>query len=140
MIFLDTSILIAVAQVSHARHTASLEVWNSCRRKDSAIGAHTLAELYNCLTGMPPPLRIRPRDAALAIETFLRRLTPIVLTAEDYQDALSRAARLGIAGGMIYDLLLLQCARKCRASKIYTWNLQHFRAAAPDLSERIATP
>lgn len=140
MIFLDTSVLIAVAQVSHEHHKASLEVWNCCTRKDSAIGAHTLAELYNTLTGMPPALRLRPRDAMVAVETFLQRLTPIALTAEDYADALMRAAQAGLTGGIIYDALLLECARICKAREIYTWNLRHFRAAAPDLAERIITP
>lgn len=140
MIFLDTSVLIAVAQVSHDRHAASLELWNGCTRNDTAIGAHTMAELYSSLTGMPPALRLRPRDAALAIETFLRRLTSIALTAEEYSAALARAAQLGLTGGIIYDALLLECARKCGAEEIYTWNLRHFRAAAPDLAERIVTP
>ena len=140
MIFLDTSVLVAVAQVSHEHHKPSLELWNRCTRGDSAISAHTLADLYNILTGMPPALRLRPRDAALAIETFLQRLTPIALTAEEYAGAVVRAAQLGLTGGIIYDALLLEGARKCEADPIYTWNLRHFRAAAPDLANRIVTP
>ncbi len=140
MIFLDTSVLVAVAQVSHDHHKASLELWNGCTRKDTAVGAHTLAELYNTFTGMPPALRLRPRDAMLAIETFLQRLTPIALTPDEYEAALTRTAQLGLTGGIIYDALLLECARKSGAEQIYTWNLRHFRAAAPDLAERIVTP
>lgn len=140
MIFLDTSVLIAVAQVSHERHKASLELWNGCERRDTAISVHTLAELYNTLTGMPPALRLRPRDAVLAIETFLQRLTPIALTPEEYVVALRRTAEAGLTGGIVYDALLLECARKCEAEAIYTWNLRHFRAAAPDLAERIVSP
>jgi predicted nucleic acid-binding protein len=41
---------------------------------------------------------------------------------------------------MIYDALLLACARKANADRIYTWNLRHFRALAPDLAERIVAP
>lgn len=140
MIFLDTSVLVAVAQVSHDRHNASVELWNRCSRKDTAVSVHTLAELYNSLTGMPPALRLRPRDAALAIETFLQRLTPIALTPEEYGSVITRTAQLGLTGGIIYDALLIECARKCEADQIYTWNLRHFRAAAPDMAERILHP
>ena len=140
MIFLDTSVLVAVAQVSHDCHKASLELWNGCTRNDTAISAHSAAELYNTFTGMPPALRLRPRDAALAIETFLQRLTPIALTPDEYGNVITRTAQLGLTGGIIYDALLIECARKCKADPIYTWNLRHFRAAAPDLAERIVTP
>jgi predicted nucleic acid-binding protein len=140
VIFLDTSVLVAVAQVSHEHHKASLELWNGCTREDTAISVHTMAELYNSLTGMPPALRLRSRDAVLAIETFLQRLTPIALTPDEYGVALRRTAELGLTGGIIYDALLLECARKCGAEEIYTWNLRHFRAVAPDLAERIITP
>jgi predicted nucleic acid-binding protein len=140
VIFLDTSVLVAVAQVSHDHHKASLELWNGCTRQDTAISAHTVAELYSTFTGMPPALRLRPRDAVLAIETFLQRLTPITLTAEEYGVALRRTAELGLTGGIVDDALLLECARKCGAEEIYTWNLRHFRAAAPDLAEHIISP
>jgi len=140
VIFLDTSVLVAVAQVSHERHKASVELWNGCERKDTAVSAHTLAELYNTLTGMPPALRLRPRDAVLAIETFLKRVMPIALTPEEYVAALRRTTEGGLTGGIVYDALLLKCARKCEAEPIYTWNLRHFQAVAPDLAERIVTP
>lgn len=140
MIFLDTSVLVAVAHTSHDRHQRSLELWNRCARKDTAVSVHTLAELYSSLTGMPPAFRIPPRDAVLAVETFLQRLTPISLTPDDYTSAIARAARLGLSGGILYDVLLLECARKCKARKIYTWNVRHFRLAAPDLSDRIVAP
>lgn len=140
MIFLDTSVLVAVAQVSHEHHKASLELWNGCTRKGTAVGAHTLAELYNAFTGMPPALRLRPRDGVVAIETFLQRVTPIALTPEEYVVALRRTAEPGLTGGILYDALLLECARKCDAEQIYTWNLRLFRVAAPDLAERIVSP
>jgi predicted nucleic acid-binding protein len=89
---------------------------------------------------MPPPLRLAPRDAVLAVETFLQRLTPVALTAEEYMETLRRTANLGRSGGIIYDALLLACARKIQAEKIYTWNVRHFQMAAPDLAERIVTP
>jgi len=41
---------------------------------------------------------------------------------------------------MIYDALLLACARKCGADVIYTFNTDHFVRIAPDLAERIQAP
>lgn len=89
---------------------------------------------------MPPALRLAPRDAVLAVETFLLRLTPVTLTAEEYMETLRRAANFGRAGGIIYDALLLACARKVQAEQIYTWNVKHFQMVAPDLAHRIMTP
>ena len=140
MIFLDTSVLIATAQVSHTHHGPSRALWNRCTAGQTAVSTHALAEIYSTLTAMPPALRLAPRDAVLAVETFLKRLTPVVLSAEEYMETLRGAANLGHSGGMIYDALHLACARKIGAEQIYTWNVRHFRAIAPDLAERIVTP
>lgn len=140
MIFLDTSVLIATAQVSHERHRPSRDLWNQCTRQNTGISTHTIAEVYNTLTAMPPSLRLAPRDAVLAVETFLQRLSPVTLSADEYMETLRRTANLGHSGGMIYDALILACARKAQAEKIYTWNVKHFKMAAPDLADRIVTP
>jgi len=140
VIFLDTSVLIAVAQKNHEHHAPSRRLWDRCSRKTSAASVHTLAELYSALTSMPPVFRLRPLDAVLAIETFLQRLTPIELNSDDYLETFRRAAPLGLSGGIIYDALHLTCARKCRAKQIFTLNLQHFRTLAPDLAGRIVQP
>ena len=140
MIFLDTSVLIATAQVSHERHKPSRELWKLCVRHPAALSTHTIAELFHSLTAMPPALRLAPRDAVLAVETFLQRLTPVALSAEEYMETLRLTANLGHSGGMIYDALLLACARKVKAEQIYTWNVKHFQMIAPDLAERIVTP
>lgn len=140
MIFLDTSVLFAVAQVSHEHHSACRALWNRCARKNTAVSVHALAELYSGLTSLPPAFRLRPPDAILAIETFLMRATPIELNADEYVAAFRRAASLGLSGGIVYDALHLACARKCAARQIYTLNLRHFRTVAPDLATRILRP
>jgi predicted nucleic acid-binding protein len=140
VIFLDTSVLVSVAQVGHERHTASRELWNQCTGHLAAISTHTIAEVFSTLTAMPPVLRLAPSDAVLALETFLKRLTPVTLSSEEYMEALGRTANLGHSGGIVYDALHLACARKVRAERIYTWNLRHFRLVAPDLADRIMTP
>ena len=140
MIFLDTSVLVAIAHVNHEGHPASRALWNTCSAAGTAVSVQALAELYGALTAMPPALCISPRNAVLAVETFLKRLTPVELTGEEYLETLRRTASLGYTGGMICDVLHLACARKVDARRIYTWNVRHFHRAAPDLKERILTP
>ena len=67
-------------------------------------------------------------------------MTVVPLSAEDYAATLRETARMGLAGGIVFDALLLACARKVDAERIYTWNVRHFRMVAPDLAERIVTP
>jgi predicted nucleic acid-binding protein len=140
VIFLDTSVLIATAQVSHEHHAPSRGLWNQCARDVSAVSTHTIAELYDTLTSMPRALRLTPRDTVLAVETFLKRLTPITLSADEYIATLERTAKLGHTGGMIYDALHMASARKIGAEQIYTWNIRHFQTVAPDLADRVVTP
>jgi predicted nucleic acid-binding protein len=140
VIFLDTSVLIATAQVNHEHHTASCQLWNRCTAQLAAVSTHTLAEVYSTLTSMPPVLRLAPCDAVTALEVFLKRLTPVTLTAEEYMETLAKTASMGHSGGMIYDALHLACARKIGAEQIFTCDVRHFRMLAPDLAERIVTP
>jgi predicted nucleic acid-binding protein len=140
VIFLDTSVLVATAQVNHEHHKRSETLWNHCTRQGSAVSTHTMAEVYNTLTAMPPGLRLSPRDGVLAVETFLQRLTLVTLTPDEYIETLRRTANLGLSGGIIYDALHMAGARKVDAAQIYTWNVRHFKLVAPDLAERILTP
>lgn len=140
MIFLDTSVLISIAQVGHIHHRPSRDLFNSLSRESSTISSHTIAETYATLTAMPPTLRLAPLDAVAAIEAFLERLTPIPISSEEYLESLRNTARLGHSSGMIYDALHLASARKVDAQRIYTWNVRNFRSLAPDLADRIITP
>jgi len=64
----------------------------------------------------------------------------VTLTEEDYFLTVRDSARAGRIGGIIYDALLLACARKVNADRIHTWNIGHFRMIAPDLAGRIVEP
>jgi len=140
VIFLDTSVLVAIAQVDHIHHVPSRELWNGCVANETAVSAHTLAEFYSSVTSMPSGIRLSGRDSMLALETFLRRIAPIALTANEYIETLKSCATTGLTGGTIYDALHVACARKANSEWIYTWNVRHFRMVAPDLAERIVEP
>jgi len=101
---------------------------------------HSLAELFNVLSGRPLPQRMPPLDAAKVVAHTAQRFKAIGLTASEYLEAVEGLAGLGHSGGMIYDALIVAGARKAKANRIYTLNPRHFRLIAPDLSSRIIEP
>lgn len=140
MAFYDTSVLVAAFDEEHLHHRASFRSLEGAEIGSAACAAHTLAELYAVVSRLPGTRRQRPAQAWLLVQNALERLTVVALTSEEYAATIRKAADDGHAGGMVYDALLLQCARKAKAGKIYTWNVRHFRAIAPDLAERIGEP
>lgn len=138
--FLDTSVLIAAVRTADLRHSASGKLLRTCSAENAACAAHTLAEVYASLTGMRPPNRFRPTQAMQLLDEFRRKFRCVELTADEVLETARRVAALGLPGGIIYDALLMSCARKANADRIYTWNVRHFQMVAPDLAERIVTP
>ena|SRR5207253_1908046 len=138
--FLDTSVLIAAFWSGHANHEASIRLLGAAHKKQSACGIHSLAETYAGMTALPVRPRILPEQAMLFVEEVRARLTLITLDSEEYFETIRHAATHQITSGRIYDSLLLRCAAKAKAKTIYTWNLKHFQAIAPELADRIRTP
>lgn len=138
--FFDTSVLVAAFWGSHPDHLASLDLFASAAKNQSACGIHTVAEVYSAMTSLPVTPAVGPEQALLFVEDLRNRLTLVQLDQEDYYSTIRAAALRGLTGGRIYDALLLRCAAKCGARTIYTWNLRHFRAIAPELAGRIRTP
>jgi predicted nucleic acid-binding protein len=136
----DTSVLMAAVREADHRHEISYKRLMQFAPQEAACAAHSLAELYAALTGMKPPNRIRPDQAVLIVEQFRANLDCVALTAEETFQAIQRTAALKLPGGIIYDTLILACARKVQAERIYTWNVKHFQLVAPDLAGRIMTP
>ena len=108
--------------------------------QSACCAAHSLAELYSSLTGMRPPYRFRPEHAIVVLDQVRTSLQCIPLSAEEVFQTIHETAILKLPGGIIYDALLMACARKVDAKRIYTWNEKHFRMVAPDLADRIVTP
>lgn len=140
MIFVDTNVIIAAMTPSDARHEVCINALATADRRGGCCAAYSLAEIFSVLSGRPGKIRLAPLDAATATAHIQRRYTPIALTPSEYLVAIERAASLGQSGGIVYDALLMACARKSKASRIYTLNAKHFRLVAPDLASRIAEP
>jgi len=138
--FFDTSVLIAAFWGAHVQHEASIRLFASAVKKDSACGVHSLAEVYAVMTTLPRKPVIPPEQVMLFIEEIRRRITLVSLDGDEYYQMLLGAAEAGVTGGRIYDALLLRCAEKSKARTIYTWNLKHFQLLSPKLSDRLRTP
>jgi predicted nucleic acid-binding protein len=138
--FYDTSVLLPSFFVDHERHEASLSVFLKADKTQGCCAAHTLAELYATATRLPGKLRLSGDQVLLFVENIYDRLAIVTLSDEEYRTAMKDAAAAGIAGGTIYDALLLACAVKAGAEVIYTWNVKHFQQFAPEIAKRVRTP
>jgi len=138
--FFDTSVLVAAFHGQHVHHGPSIKLLATASKKDSACGAHSLAEVFAVMTVLSVKPPIPPEQALRFIEEIRRRLALISLDAEEYFETMQNAADRGITGGRVYDALLLRCAAKSKARAVYTWNVKHFQFLAPHLSDCIRTP
>ena len=98
---LDTSAAVPLLVQTHDAHPSVVRWWAG---RDVALCGHALAETYSVLTRLPGDLRVEPLDAARLIEErFDAALTLSTVVARGLPATL---ARLGIAGGAVYDALV----------------------------------
>jgi len=142
-IFVDTSVLVAGCVRHHPHFGRARPVLEAAaaKKQDFVVSAHSLAEVYSVLTNLPVQPRIMPAEARLILET---NVTPhfrkVAVTVKMYESAVRRCAEWGLSGGVVYDALLLECARQAEADRIYTFNMRDFQRLAPDLAARIVAP
>lgn len=132
-IFFDTTVLVAAAAQSHPHYAQALPaVRRVVDRKDKGFfSAHSIAEVFAALTRLPVQPRIHPAEAQrIILENLLPNFELVPLATEDYVAALNTVSSKGWSGAKIYDALLLRCAAKCAADRIYTFNLGDFRQLA----------
>jgi predicted nucleic acid-binding protein len=77
---------------------------------------------------LPPPLRLAPLAALAVLDAnFSAGDREIIsLAAADYRRLLDAASERGIAGGQIYDAVIVACAVEGRVDVILTFNARHF--------------
>jgi predicted nucleic acid-binding protein len=138
--FLDTSVLIATFYGDHEHHVPSLDLFLSFGKKDACCGAHSLAEVYATLTGMPGQRRVGGDTALLFLRDIRDNLTLVPLDESDYFRIAEESAAATLSGGAIYDALLGQCALKAQAETIYTWNTKDFLRLPPSIAGRVKQP
>src|SRR5260370_1573814 len=106
------------------------------------MSAHSIAEMYAALTRLPVQPRIHPVEAVRIItDNILPHFEAVPIGKKDYVEALRVVGNGGWSGAKIYDALLMGCAARCGADRIYTFNLTDFRLLAPaGLQGRVCTP
>lgn len=143
-VFVDTSVLVAASQSAHPHHAQALPVLRRVARgKDQGfIGVHSIAETYAALPPLPVQPRIHPTEAGRIIcENILKNFTLVPAGEAEYLQALTVVQDIGWPGAKVCDALLLACAARSGAERIYTFNLGDFRGlASAELQARICAP
>ena len=143
-VFLDTSVHVAASVASHTHHVQALAVLNRVAKGDDNgfIGVHSIAKTYAALTRLPVVPGIHPSEAGRIIhENILKHFVLVAAGEAEYLYALAAVHDNGWFGAKIYDALLLACAIRAGAERIYTSNLGDFRGLAPaELQARICAP
>jgi predicted nucleic acid-binding protein len=102
---LDTSVAVALLVNTHQDHAAVVRWWAG---REVALSGHALAETYSVLTRLPGDLRLSPTDAARLLAA--RFSPPLLIGADTYTRLPDVLARLGIAGGAVYDAVVALAA------------------------------
>ena len=103
----DTSVAIPLLVRSHHDHAAVVGWWGG---QDVALAGHALAETYSVLTRLPGDARLAPADAARLLAA--RFSAPLLLGSSRACKLPDTLARLGIAGGAVYDALVALAAKE----------------------------
>jgi len=143
-VFFDSSVLVAASERSHPHYARALPALKrvTAGQDHGFISGHSIAEVYAVLTRIPVRPRIHPTEAARIIrENIIPHFEVVPIGKKDYLQALNAVADGGWSGGKVYDALLINCATRSAADRIYTFNLTDFRRLAPDgLRDKIAAP
>jgi predicted nucleic acid-binding protein len=138
--FFDTSVLVGAFYGDHPRHAACLKLLEDASKKTHFCAAHSVAELYAVMTRLPVRPRITPEQGLLFVENVRDYFSVVTLSAAEQFEVAADAARRGLGGAKVHDLLTLKCALKAGAERVYALNLPEFtRLASPEVRERLAT-
>ena len=137
---LDTSVFVASFWGDHPDQSVSVRLYKSLAKHEAFCAAHSLAEVYSIMTRLPLKPPIPPDHASLFIQDIVERFTVVALDSNEYIETIQDLAARGLARNLIYDALIVRCARKAGVEHIFTWDIDDFRRIAPDLAPRIQTP
>jgi predicted nucleic acid-binding protein len=143
-IFFDSTVLVAASARDHPHYPQAFPALRrvAAGRDRGFMSAHSIAEVYAALTRLPVQPRVHPAEAARIItENLLPHFKVVLLDPTDYLEAMNAMSDGGWSGAKIYDALLLRCAARCHADRIYTFNLADFRLLAPSkLQGKVCAP
>lgn len=140
----DTNCVVAALSGWHDHHDrAAGEIRRRLNAGESmVIAAPTVVETYSVLTRLPPPNRLSPAEALALVEAnfFTANRETVALTINDYRELLHSAPFRGIAGGRVYDAVVVACAEAAKVSTILTFNDRDFQALVGQSIEVVVPP
>ncbi len=142
-VYFDTNVLVAALKAEHFHHARSFAAIQRVRRGEltGCIAAQSLAELYSVLTRTPFTVPVYPDEAMDMIEQSILPCFEIVdVNAQSYVAAIAACAGAGWKGGRVHDAVHIQAATQAKCDLIYTFDVAHFEALAPEWSGRIQSP
>lgn len=126
--FLDTSVLVEACLLHSARFAEA----DALIKRPNVTSVHALAEAYATLSG-DKRLRIKAHDASRMVLDCAAKLQVADLGARPLAQLLSSAPSRGVTGGLFYDAMHAEVARRQGCTVIRTLNTSHFRHVAPEL-------
>lgn len=129
MNYLDTGVIISALFLRDDRQADC----QTLLTPENVTSSHALAEAFATLTGQ---YRIKNDLVAEAVLSAARSLRVETFTTADYEAVIGSARARGIQGGMIYDALHAQIARRLKVGKFFTFNVSNFEHVAADLDVR----
>ena len=127
--------MIALVCGWHADHSRSAAEFSRrlSRGEELVVAAPALVEAYAVLTRLPPPYRLAPADALFLLQSnFVGDRRLVSLSPRAYESLLRESARLGIAGGKVYDAVIAECAVQAGVDALLTLNERHFQDVGRD--------
>jgi predicted nucleic acid-binding protein len=110
LIAVDTSVVVAGFASWHEGHEAA----GSVLARKPRLPAHVLIETYSVLTRLPPPHRA-PSGLVAAFLSERFPSAPLTLSGLAHRAVIELALATGLTGGMIYDALIAETAKRAGA-------------------------
>jgi predicted nucleic acid-binding protein len=126
VIYLDTGVLVRALLTAHPDHSKC----ESLITAEALSSCHSLAETFNTLTGF---FQVPNDLASEMVGSLPAEMRFEVISQLDYLQVIGNARKRGIQGGIIYDALHAEIARRKKVDKIISYNLSNFRHVAPDI-------
>jgi len=140
----DTSCMVAAVCSWHEHHQRAIREIEQrlSGGEELLVAAAGLVEAYAVLTRLPPPHRLSPPYCrALLAANFMGDTAEIVaLGADTYAHLLQSAPERNIAGGAIYDAVILESGLAAGADVLLTFNDRQFRALAGSAIQIVVPP
>ena len=126
MNYVDTSVIVPALTERHEHHSVCAPLL----QRNAVTSTHALAESFAVLTAI---FKYSNHVVAKALSDLAETISVEEISRDDYLKVLVEARARGIIGGLVYDALHAQTARRIRVERVFTYNTSNFKHVAPDL-------